>query len=212
MQSTGKRIGVSTVPSDLKTEREDLERAISITIDLLAINRGTLTLRSGVVTKGRPIRWSIEPKVAAPFVGGTLCQPSPSKNPNYRVSPENKRHFSISSREGTHTHIGFRRTSRTTNDNSGIATALGRRVLIIRCTPFLLKAVVFARVYPAKRFSFSFIIIKSKSHRRTKRTRSGSSALPSSLRSFFDRRGLNERFTNIVLRTRDDDFRCPGWI
>lgn len=119
--------------------------------------------------------------------------------------------LSLLGKEYTYTHIGFRRTSRTTNDNSGIATALGRRVLIIRCTPFLLKAVVFARVYPAKRFSFSFIIIKSKSHRRTKRTRSGSSALPSS-RSFFDRRGLNERFTSIVLYTRDDDFRCPGWI
>lgn len=104
MQSTRKRIGVSTVPSDLKKdrEREDLERAISITIDLLAINRGTLTLRSGLVTKGRPIRWSIEPKVAAPFVGGTgtLCQPPPSiKEPAAspfsatQLSPENKRHF-----------------------------------------------------------------------------------------------------------------------
>lgn len=105
-----------------------MERAISITIDLLAINGGTLTLRSGLVTKGRPIRWSIEPKVAAPFVGGTSCKPlssikgsaAPRHFSNYRVSPENKRHpchsidIFISSHEGTHwipTH------NRTTNDN-----------------------------------------------------------------------------------------------
>lgn len=174
MESTRKRIGVSTVPSDLKKEREreDLERAISITIDLLAINRGTLTLRNGLVTKGRPIRWSIEPKVAAPFVGGTgtLCQPPlsikepaapPSSPPNYHQKTRDI--FYLFSGRNTHwipTHKWNNKRQR--SKYRGIITALGTRVLIIRCTPLLPPAQgrrVCARVPDSLRDVFLFIVV-----------------------------------------------------